>query len=307
MFASFADRTKIELLLDSKPQLARLVHEFCHTFGCLVGSVNTGHNMPSVNLVTKSGLHGGSLQYAPTGTVADQEMFFYKNHTTVSKERGSAFSDRGTRDSTKIATLIRVVKNKGEGPSDDKVIEKYKHGIAYAFRSTRGNESEATLHLSNDLTVALANFYLGIDTTGARLHDAAIREEYKQYMENVKVQDEAETTFKRFAAGSHLIGLMTDETPGKVYYLYGRVKMDVATRNYTFHEGLKRYASLKEVEALRAHVPIIATWANGVYHEFKDDNELGLPRNDHYYTEIDVASGYSTGNQVWVLIPETGT
>ena len=308
MISQFTDQEATRKHLDEHPLLARFAAEFCNNFGTTVAYCTSRSR--AVSLHTANGLYAGSLHYEPDGGRDKNGVriptYYYNSEACVRKERSSARAGRYSRDSVKISTLIRTVKTQKEEPTDEKIAREYKSGIRYAFIYARGNDRAVRLQLSDDALIAVTRTYLGVDSDVMRIYHAELEEAYKKYEEEVRANTMRNGTFERFAKGSYAIGYMTDETK-QPYYLVGEATVDSITMSSSsdiqFHAPLKRYSTLADCPEIAHHVPIIAAWADGKYHD-RGVGELKLPRNDTYHEEIDVATGYNSSASFWTLIPK---
>lgn len=307
IISQFADANAVQNIFSHSPELERFAFEFCKEFNCAVenpSEVNMLRSRPFINLVTQDGLPVGTLTVDPTGDHDKNgkriPVYFYDS-PAVQKAKGSARANRHCRDSTSIKSIITAVKKNKETPSHDSLVKSYANGINYAFSSIKRSQRAVRLDLDANEALALILSYLELDKNSMRIYDASVKEKYKQFLVSQEKYMDSETTFKRFCEGSYLIGWLQNDHHEPSYY----VVAEVAAQNsdLTFQTPLKRYKTLMDCPEIAHHVPIIAAWASG-YSNKNEDNELKLPRNDHYYPEVDVASGYSTRSEMWYLIPK---
>lgn len=308
MISEFANKEATEAIMSRSPELQRFVFEFCKAFDCRVGETNNFNQFGNhgVQVLTKTGLPCGYL-YVNTRGAVDKEG----NHTSnynykspiVEKERSSRNAGRDTRDSVKISSLIAAVRKCGEEPTDGGLARHYRQAIRYAHRAAGSNSPAVRIDMPADAIVALTEYYIGETEMKSSALIESVRASYNTYLRRKKQAAEGADTAQRFWGGAYTIGVMGDHD--KRYYIVGNTKYDdqaLADECVTFQGDLKRYSSLYECPELAMHVPIIRAWAEG-QNEFDQHNDLGLPRRDIYYPDIDVASGYATTGQTWFLIP----
>lgn len=297
IISQFADATKVQDTLNGDPNLTKLAYEMCNNFNLKLSQSRTG-----LRLLTPEGLNAGriSAQKERNHKKSEDEIVYYYSSETIKKDKGSVRSDRRTRDSTSIASLIRTIKKNNEAPTADAILKSYGRGMAYAFTSTSRGSGNASISLSGDIIHSLVLNHLGIDTTSIHHHTNAIREAHIQYERSMNVNRNAAKTFNRFCRGVKLVGAI-DELDDR-HYLVGVATYDPAKSEVKIQAPLKRYNTLRECPDLATDLPIIRAYTEGTS-EFDANNDFGLPWRDKYYEEIDVATGYTDRNSLWVGIP----
>ena len=137
IISEWADSQKTQEALLSNVELNKLAHEFCKKFG-----VKVGYNAvkDSVGVFTPTGLPAGRLDIRLAyNRKHEMENVYVFDSPIVNKQKGSARSNRDARDSTKITGLLKSIEKYNEGPTDQKLYNQYRSGIAYAF-SQLGNK-----------------------------------------------------------------------------------------------------------------------------------------------------------------------
>ena len=308
MISEYANKEATEAILSRSPELQRFVFEFCKAFDCRVGETNNFNQYGNhgVQVLTKEGLPCGYL-YVNTRGALDKDGTHLSNYNykspVVEKERSSRNAGRDTRDSIKISSLLAAVRKCGEEPTAGGLARHYRQAIRYAHRAAGAHSSVVRIEMPADAIIAMTENYLGMTEHKAQSIVEAVRVRYVDYQNRKKMALEGTKTAQRFWEGAYTIGVMGDDE--NRYYIVGNTKYDehaMAEECVTFQGDLKRYSSLYECPELAMHIPIIRAWAEG-QNEFDQHNDLGLPRRDIYYPDIDVASGYATSGQTWFLIP----
>lgn len=310
LISHIADRDRTMKYFEShneRVQLLRvLVREFCYAFNTKVGFLTSKESkesdtsealfraQPFIPVYTTEGMPCGTLKvkYDHDGD------FFLFNSNVVNKEKASSRSDRNTRDSTTIKGLINAIKRNKEIPSIQSCLTRHNYGIGDALRATSRGIARPNIGLSFEATLELTKMYLG-ETAYVVAHDAAIREAYSNYISELTQINEREKIFDRFKEGCKGIGILG--TYEKPLYIVGDITWVGETplvANVTIHK------SLSENEHVAGDAMMIRTYMQG--NNGTTDNELGVKTADRYYSDIDVATGYSNYDCVWVLIPKRG-
>lgn len=303
IISQFANREQTEEILNGNSELKRFASEFCYAFNCRVSSVSSIH-VKSLSVLTPNGLHGGTLRVDNRGALdkdSNPIPVYYYGSNLVTKDKGSSRSDKNTRDSTKISTLITSVRKHGEFPTEERLVRSFRRGVAYAMHTVGRSRSTPSLSLPNEEVLAAVEYSLGLDTEKIKMHTASLLQSYQKYKASVKEVNEMKSHGQRFNDGCYAVCIVTD---GPKHYLFGEVS-GADRDDITFHGSLKRYSTLRDVPELAGHLPIICTWAESAYPDYRDANDFSFPARDQYYEDIDVATGYETHNAMWVLIPKT--
>jgi hypothetical protein len=273
--------------------------QLCHEFNLRVHQ----HKEASLlEILTEQGLPVGKI--AVIKDYRDGEFYYEVSMPDIiSKEKSSARSDRNSRDSDKIATLLKSIKKNKEQPTTDKLTKNYLQCLFYALQRV-GEAARPSISIHNDTALSAIKFALGIDTMEVQLHTAKLQEIYDQYMKSVSELSSAQSNQARYLKGCTAIGIVGNRfhESSKAYYLVGNVGAD-ENGNLAFQGDLTRYASLADTE----HAPIAAmvrTYMQGSKHKNDSSNDLGIPWSDHYYNEIDIATGYTGNTGLWALIPK---
>lgn len=298
IISEFADTAVVQGILNSHPTLAKFAYEMCSNFNVKVAQHKVTTS-PQLTLLTNDGLDAGVIYIsnAHNRKKGETELVYFYKSDTVDKDKSSTRSDRRTRDSTSISSLIKAIKKNGEVPTSHKIMEGYSRGIAYAFAAVQGSRNQPNFSLNSNAVLALVLSHLKLDTDKVSHHTSEIREAYNQYqrsMENTRSQAQL---LSRFAKGVKIVGWINES-----YYLVGNVGYNIGASEVVLHAPLKRYNSLRDCPDLALDLPIIRAYAEGTP-EFNPKHDLGLNFRDTYYEAIDVASGYMNRNSLWIGIP----
>ena len=297
--SQFANEALTQQQMDDNSKLKSLAMQICHEFNLRVHQTNEAHKL---NLLTERGLPVGNLSVIKDYRNSE---FYYEVSMPdiIQKEKSSARSDRNSRDSDKVATLIKSIKKNKEIPTEEKLTKNYLQCLYYALMRV-GEAQQPSVSIHNDVALSAIKFALGIDTIGVQLHTAKLQEIYDQYMKSVNELSSAKNNQTRYLKGCTAIGIVGNRWHNdthKPYYLVGDVAGN-ADNNLAFQGNLTRYASLADTE----HAPITAmirTYMQGSKHP-EGSNELCVAWADRYYEDIDIATGYTGSNGLWVLIPK---
>ena len=300
--SQFANEQATQKQMDDNPKLKSLAMQVCHEFNLRVHQYKETHKL---GILTEQGLPVGYISVIKD--YRDGEFYYEVSMPDIiSKEKSSARSDRNSRDSDKVATLLKSIKKNKEQPTTEKLTKNYLQCLYYALQRV-GEAQKPDIVIRNDVALSAIKFALGIDTMEVQLHTAKLQETYDQYMKLVNELSSAQGNQARYLKGCTAIGIVGNRwhESGKAYYLVGNVGAD-ENNNLAFQGGLTRYASLADTE----HAPMAAmirTYMQGNRHGDRDgSNELGIPWADHYYNEIDIATGYTGNTGLWALIPKHG-
>ena len=299
--SQFANRDATQEQIDNNPKLKSLAMQVCHEFNLRVHQHKEAHKL---GILTEQGLPVGNISVIKD--YRDGEFYYEVSMPDIiSKEKSSARSDRNSRDSDKVATLLKSIKKNKEIPTTEKLTKSYLQCLYYALQRV-GEAQRPNVSVHNDVALSAIKFALGIDTMEVQLHTAKLQEIYDKYMKEVQELSSAQNNQARFLKGCTAIGIVGNRwhDAGKAYYLVGDVGAD-EDGNLAFQGSLTRYASLADTE----HAPIAAmvrTYMQGSKHKNDSSNDLGISWADTYYNEIDIATGYTGNTGLWALIPKHG-
>lgn len=300
--SEFADTNLVEQTLDNQPRLANLAFEFCSKFNTKLiehpAAHASGGTPGKIHVITNSGITIGALS---VGEDSDGEYYVYHSNF-ISKERSSKRSDSRSRDAGKISTLLRALANNKDIPPEQIVMTKLTGGLRYAYRAI-DSSGRARLEVTNDLAITMAEYILKIneDNLTNNLEDLRVR--YDDYAKQKAKNERGRALSKRFAEGSTSICIFT--TGRAPYYVVCDSAYDEKKDDITFTGAPKRVKSLSEVPELVSDVAIIKAYFDTHKNEHDaGNNELGVPRRDKYYEDIDIATGYSESDLMWVIIPK---
>ena len=300
--SQFADVDATQLRMDENPKLKSLAMQVCHEFNLRVDRHKEVHRL---QLLTEHGLPVGNVSVIKDYRRDNESYYEISMPEIISKEKSSARSDRSSRDSDKVATLLKSIKKNKEQPTLEKLTKNYLQCLYYALQRV-GEAGKPDIQIRNDVALSAIKYALGIDMMGVQLHTAKLQEIYDQYMKEVQTLSSAKDNQDRYHKGCTAIGIVGhrwNNDSGKVYYLVGEVVAD-DNSSLKFQGNLTRYSTLTDTEHA-ATAAMIRTYMQGSKH-IDGSNDLGIPWADHYYDEIDIATGYSGNTGLWALIPKYG-
>lgn len=288
-------------------ELKRLAQEVNATFGLEVVSMhNETAFRPGVNFVTANGIKCGSASVVKDGTKDGKKVFrYYLTMPTIRKDKSSANSGRDSRDSTTLSTLIRTIKKNKEEPTIEKLLNVFQDGMKYAMRSVeRAGGDTPTLRFDTETSAAVARYVLGIDAAMPHMYIDSLREKFDQYQSQMQSHQEANRDFTRFARGVTLVGIVRENEYDnqKPHYLVVDATFNAGKYSFEFQGDLKRYNSLADSPIADIAV-MVKTHMMGMPH-YDSKNDLGVLLADRYYNEIDISTGYTSRDCVWVAIPK---
>jgi hypothetical protein len=289
IISQYANTSNIELKLANDKNLAKLAYEFCSEFK-LVVSEHT-----HVNKLTIENYHGIPMGNIGTGTDGGDTFFTYTSES-VTKARGSGRSNSSTRDSKSISSLVKVIKKKKEEPSLSGVIKYLGSPLSYALGSLNKRELPR-IHMDTEHAIALIEAVV-LDKKLNPVYIETFREQHAAYLKTMEKFEDGEKTAARFHKGFTLVSLH-GESNATTHYLVGDATADSDGKT-TIQGDLKRYNSLYD-SPLAPTVAIIGAHFSGKSNEGR--NDFKMPKADHYYADIDVASGYM-GDGFVVIIPK---
>lgn len=297
-----------EVLDNSASAFKRGVFDMCAAFNLKADVVERGAPLENdVWLITPNGWVAGRLMYTYEYTTGDKEWYFKYVSRAIRKARSDARSDRHARAATKIKDLIRVLRSKKEMITDANAFEHEVRAIGYAMScvtSKIDQHPKPKLVIQHDMVDSVARSAL----EGVALPEvlrADMEHAYAQFMKERETYEEATASIKLFERGCTAVGLFEHVT-GKTHYFIGKVKFESnGRRNHKVElQGeVKRYTSL-DGTGLETDAAIIRTYMQGQAGRYDENNDFGLQRRDHYYNEIEVATGYAGDTLLWALLPE---
>lgn len=303
---------------DTRTKMTRdLAVEFCHTFNTKVGipvAVKTSDQSEKVSEMVQNHLHPLLLSlYTPEGmpcgtieTRYDGEFYVVHKSPLITKEKASGRCDKHGRDSKTVKGLINAIKrNKHEQPTTKILLSTFTGGIKYALTNMDGSRT-VNVSFSHPSTVTeLVKYYLG-ETNHASTHDAAIREEYKKFLDAAEANQKIRDTKRRFMDGCKTVAVLRYPSSyyKPVYFVADAewtVKDAEAPPSFT---NMSFVNSLNDDERVAADAMMIRTYMQG--QSPTNDNEFCLPTIDRYLPDIDVSTGFNRTDCLWVLIPKNG-
>ena len=306
IISQFADQERTENILANNDMLRRFAHEFCHTFGTKVRQSKTivdSYQNNVLNILTANGLEVGRIGiYRHQGE--SENHFKVTMPQVIRKEKSSRRSGKDERDSDKLTTLFRALEKNKEIPTDELIMKAYKAPVRYALGRVR-ERREANIRLSHDAMVNMAALIMkGIDQLRSDTAEE-ITTAYAEYLKDKSKQDEGKREFERFSKGFHVVGAMGGSLE-KYYLVTEGTATGVEDSEIHIQPNVTRYQSMAD-SPLAATTMMIRTYAEGKAKLDSDANDFKLPWNDRYYSDIDVATGYSGRNEgLWIVIPKHG-
>lgn len=285
-------------------ELKRLAQEVNVGFGLEVVDLKYANAFrPAVNFVTKSGINCGGASVYRDGAKDGKKVFRYHlSMPTINKDKCSANSDRGTRDSTNLSSLIRAIKKNKEEPDDKKLLKAFSGGMLYVMLNIeRAGGNAPSMQLDTSVSVAIARYMLGVDSSIPNMYIDTLREKFDTYQSQMQAHQEANKDLTRYARGITLVGIMDFDTPSQ-YYLVIDTTYNIDKREFEFQGDLKRYNRLTD-SPLAPTATMIKTYMTGSANH-SDRNDLGVVMGDTFYRNIDISTGYSTRDHLWVAIPK---
>jgi len=287
-------------------EMRKLVCELNAQFGLRIGAFNSlGSYNPSVALLSEDGITCGNARVSQDAIKEGKIIYrYFVQLPTIRKEKASANSPRDTRDSSSIATIIRAIKKNKEEPLREKLYADLYDGIRYPFQAVQAASSnKPSIRIDGDMAEAVARKILGIDDTMALGYITQLRQSYDKFQYEMKLNEAATKEIRRYRKGTDIVCITRDNAGAATYYLVGETVQDPTDSDKVVLQGtLKRYNSLADTR-LAPTIAMIKTYMQGQA-GYDRTNEFGVPLGDNYYKDIDVATGYSNRNQLWIAIPK---
>ena len=305
--SQFADRERTENVLANNQMLRRFAHEFCHEFDTRVmEQKDFSHGYPNniLRLLTASGMEAGFISIARHQ--GEDENHYNVAMSTIHKEKASKRSSRNERDSDKLSTLFRVIRKNKEEPTDAKLLINYGGHLRYALGQIE-REAAPTIRVNSDVTLATVKMALGVDNSAVQFHTAELQEAYERYLKDKAKYDNAASDRKRYNKGFYAVGVMQAGRYNAHYLVTeGHCELDKDGSYKTIIQPtVTRYSTLAD-SPLAVTAMMIRTYGEGKNWD-GEDKDMKLPWADKYYSDIDIATGYSgRGDGLWLLIPKHG-
>jgi hypothetical protein len=243
------------------------------------------------------------------GANNDQLEFCYRS-PFYAKSRGQDQSDRETIRSTKLSSLMAVLKRqdavRGRKDIMDNKVKLVRNGV-HALRKSMGNSDKQNAFTCDEIHMMLANL-LGESTDGISVHLDLnkCKNQLDIYKEADRIREIKKEESKRFFKNPfYLIGI--DDYK---HLLIGKFKMtllhsDTSKIEYEIIEDFKRVKTIEEYPEL---VPLMTMMK--VSYENKECRRLGVlnfPIQDKYDEGLDAAFFYSTNptnyEHAWMATP----
>lgn len=284
-------------------ELRRLAQEVNASFGLQVAEImNTSAFKPSVRFVTPDGILCGSGSVVKEGTKDGEATYrYWLSMPTISKEKASANSNRDSRDSSNLSSLIRTIKKNSEEPTTQKLLRAMNDGMKYTMRAVASlGRSQPRVSFDHDLTLAVTRFILGVDSSLPNMYISHLQDKFDQFQSQMQSFEAANADYARYTRGVTLVCINTVDN--KPHYLVGDATFDTANDRFDVQGGLKRYNSLAD-SPIAPTATMIKTFMQGTPH-YDNGNDLGVMRQDKYFSDIDIAVGYAKHQELWVAIPK---
>lgn len=294
--------TLTEVFNHSRPEFKRGVFDMCAAFNLKVDvAPRAAPFRDDVWLVTPNGWVAGRLLYPQ-----DESGYYFKYVSrAIRKSRGDGRADRNARAANKISDLIKVLRIKKEMITDASAFDYEKRGVSYAISCVRQElEQHSAPKVVIGYDAADAMFRAVLD--GYPLPEvlrADVEEAKMRFRQEEVAYKEATESLRMFERGCHAVGLF-EHWSGETHYFVGKLKPIFNGHRepgIELHGDMKRYTTLVGTE-VGTDAAIIRTFMQSHPH-YNGNNELGLPRNDRYYPEVEVATGYAGDTMTWALIP----
>jgi len=286
---------------DINKHLVMLVSELHAQFDLYVDTVKEPRaHERTVTLVTKSGLPAGKAYVTSNGLI-DSKPIYYVSLPTINKQQSSKNSDRNTRDSTKLSSLVRAIKTKKEIPTEEGISSKLLAGTQYCFGNIRSNY-RTELTISGEMALAAVRHALGLDNSNVQSYISDLKASLNSYEDKVKEVMSQDKSLARFYKGCTMVGIMETGHDMPPKYLIGKTE-PYDEKNPGSTPKLK--APLRVLNTLAdTEIAPLAAMCRTVLSGYSADNEFGVPYSDKYYPDLDISTGYSTRGLLWVAIPD---
>lgn len=281
-------------------ELRRFALEFCHAFGVRVGVLPL-INKPDASSV-RTRLTVFTPKNVPCGEIAICEdsagIFYAYKGGAVSKEKASGRAPKDTRESSKIQSLITAIKRNNEGPREEIFISSNTHGIACAMNAITYGSNVPRVDIGRDIVDELVKHFLGQPSAVAGFR-GDIEEAYQAYRAKIEANSETLATAKRFAEGYRAIGILRPDYNHESVYVVADGATVGDTCKITIDKVVENFSDDPELAAAAMMVRTYIEPKRG-----KQPNLFGIGHGDHYYSEIDIATGYVRSDCLWVLLPK---
>ena len=297
-----------EMLNNSHPDFVRGVYDMCAAFNYKADCPpNAAPAREHIVFVTPNGWVAGHLVYASDRRQSydNPTRYFLYTSRAVQKSKGDARAERNQRAATKMKDLIKVLRMKREVITDENAPTYEHRAMQYAYGMVENkvdNCHKPSITIPNEAVAAFSRTVLN-DTPLPEMVRAEFVQAYEKFKREQDKYDEMTASLRLFSGTCRAVGIF-NTWGNKFHYFVGKIKF-VKDGNFTKVEvqaPLKRYTNLADA-GLATDAAIIRTYMEA---QTRNDmnNELGLPRTDKYYDEIEVATGYSGDCMLWALLPE---
>lgn len=236
------------------------------------------------------------------GSMTDSGLkYTYTLNLPTINKKVSQNGSKSSRVGTSISGVIRTIRKHNEVPTAERLIKDMLPGLNYAFTSiVSAVRSQPTIALSGDLAVACIRSILGVDSKLAYSYTAELQELFSEYQSKMKTFNSATDDLHRYEKGCLAIGIDQSAGYGKpASYIIGR-----ASRV----NGVPHLENLQRLDTLEGHPLSDVFMMIRTYMQSQPNhdqyNELYVPRNDKYYPDIDISTGYLQSTLFWVIIPD---
>ena len=299
--SQFGDTELLSKRLANSEPLRDLVFEFCHTFDVKATAYGDNERHAGVNVLSNRGIPLGNLRI---NRHDNEPIYIYECENIIQKDKASARSSQYARDSNKIRSLIKTIKNNKEMPCENKMVDSFKYAMRDAINNVADN-GKPTLSVSSEMQTAMAETILGVPRTMS-LDIDVIRARYEKYLTQLELSSHMNKEAKRYAKGCTVIrmpygwGQSPQDNDG---VLIGEARWDGFDEVKEIHitKQFERYDNLLE-SPIAGLATMIRTYFESRRNIYNKDNVLGLEFRDRYYKDIDISTA-SRNNTFVAIIP----
>lgn len=286
-----------------RKELKKLALEFCHAFNVKVthdALKDQSIRRHFLRVVTPSGVPCGWL----TANEDRSGVYYQYSSPHIQKQKASARSNKNQRDSEKISSLIQSIKRNGEAPNEQALFKSQAYGIVCGFRSIQSNGSKDPIVLNDRAALTeLVKHFLGHANAAEGYRDV-ITSAYEAYVNNMSNYNDRSLTLRRYMEGGvTAIASFTANESLPIYIVADVTPVDIDKYHFTT-QNIKAYNDLSEVPDLQALAMMTRTYFSGRHTTAHNGNVFGLPLGDTYHPEMDVSTGYASGDVLWILVPK---
>jgi hypothetical protein len=303
IISTYANAEAVKNTLEHNEDLRKLALEFCSTYKTFIDCDSNSSNR--VKVMFENGLDAGHIGIGWHGSER-VKYYYYQSSVFVKKERVSVRADKSTRDSSSITGLMRAIAKNKEQPDMQMLLRSFSKGIKFALNTVKQGVTEGIAvndKLTEDMLVRCVE-----GTINESEFLLEIKSLYHLLMNRREDAKSRQQDFLRFARGCRAVGIKClSETNKQCIYYVGSVNAttDPSDRHIdsmTVH-SFQRYNDISACEAVAADLAIVKPYMTSLAFRGSINNPIGIPYDDRYYPDVDIATGYEDRNMLWVLIP----